>query len=372
MKVILWLLIPVAIILLLCVYIFLCVRNAVCLVKNNKSSKYIRTLSLFITFIIILPMTNMIGAMANWSIIVLHVAFFMLITQLIYFIIKKITKYKPNKIVQYIYRFGIIPMICTAIVFTYGYINIRNIVETDYTIITDKINTNGYKIALFADVHFGTNINESNLQEVSDNISNKNVDIVLLCGDIVDEGTSYEEMQAVFKILGNTKSKYGTYFVYGNHDTSPYSKSPNYTESDLTLAIKNNNITILKDEMKNISDDLVLVGREDLSGNERLDINDLLHNVDKDKFILVMDHQPEEFIEKAKSGVDLQVSGHTHAGQIFPAGNIMNLFGISDLYYGTKTVDNMSAIVTSGVSGWGFSIRTQSHSEYVIINIEKK
>ena len=71
--------------------------------------------------------------------------------------------------------------------------------------------------------------------------------------------------------------------------------------------------------------------------------------------------------EISNQKVDLQVSGHTHAGQIWPTGQLMQFMGISDLNYGEKTMKNSRLIVTSGIGGWGYPIRTGGHCEYVII-----
>lgn len=66
------------------------------------------------------------------------------------------------------------------------------------------------------------------------------------------------------------------------------------------------------------------------------------------------------------------VSGHTHFGQIWPLGHLMNLFKINEMNYGYERVGNMDIIVSSGMGGWGYPIRTEKKCEYLIINIVKE
>jgi predicted MPP superfamily phosphohydrolase len=85
----------------------------------------------------------------------------------------------------------------------------------------------------------------------------------------------------------------------------------------------------------------------------------------------MIDHQPVNYLENAGFGIDLLMSGHTHGGQIFPTEIFINLLNTADLSYGYNKVNNMHAIVSSGVSGWGYSIRTSRYSEYVVIDVKQ-
>ena len=85
-----------------------------------------------------------------------------------------------------------------------------------------------------------------------------------------------------------------------------------------------------------------------------------------------MDHQPGDLKENNRQGIDLQVSGHTHAGQIWPTGQLMQLLGINEINYGYRKTGNLQTVVTSGMAGWGYPIRTGGHCEYVIIDVVLK
>ncbi len=91
-------------------------------------------------------------------------------------------------------------------------------------------------------------------------INAQNPDIVILGGDIVEEGTSHEKMQEVFEIFQKIKSNYGVFYVYGNHDRQPYTDKRTYTDKELTEAITKNGIVILEDTFVEINEELILAG----------------------------------------------------------------------------------------------------------------
>lgn len=310
---------------------------------------------------------------------ILHIMMLGFICQFLNFIIKKIFKVKYEnglRLWKKIYGSGIIPVFIAIVLIIYGYFNLRNVIESDYTIYTGKnIRSEGYRVVLIADVHYGVSLNDEEFTAKCKEISEADADIVLLCGDIIDDSTTKAGMEHVFKTLGSIENKLGIYYVYGNHDRPFYSLKYPFTEQDMVKVMEENGITILKDEIFKVTDDLTLVGREDKSRNRngegRLTIDTLLSNVNVDSFILTMDHQPNEYAENGRAGTDLLVSGHTHGGQIWPVNLIDKLFKINDAVYGHTQIDeDTEAIVTSGFAGWSYPIKTASPAEYVIIDIK--
>ncbi len=336
---------------------------------NNKWAKIATILVAIALFWCCISLFS-IGAIA-----LLHFVGLSMLTDVVNFIIKRIKKekYDEIKVWNKLYKMCVIPLVLTIGFMVYGYINMMNVVETSYTVDTDKnIREEGYRIGLVADIHFGISIDIDELQRICNEISSKNIDIMVLCGDIVDEGTSLEQMQQVFKTLGSIKSTYGTYYVYGNHDRQTYKMDKSYTVEQLNDAITSNGIKLLADETVIINNEITMVGRNDASitgSANRTPMDKLLEGANKDNFILTLDHQPKNYDENINVGTDLLLSGHTHGGQIWPANFLFELAKFDDAVYGVIEKDNFTGIVTSGVAGWGFPIKTSSPAEYVIIDV---
>ena len=229
-----------------------------------------------------------------------------------------------------------------------------------------------YRIVLMTDTHFGSIQAPEVLEEKVDEINSLNADMIILCGDITDESTTREQLDQVFEIYSRMKSRYGTFYTYGNHDRQEYAVANRraYTPEEFAEVVRSHGIKILQDDFVNIGNDLVLVGREDKSWKEtpRLSSETLLKDVDRSRFIIVSDHQPVDAEVNAAQGADLQLSGHTHAGQIYPFGLFIELVG--KLNYGEYHRGNLTAIVSSGTTGWGFPIRTEEHCEYVLVTLK--
>lgn len=275
-----------------------------------------------------------------------------------------------------LYRSGMLPIAVTIAVLVFAYWNIHHVVQTDYTVETGKaIRQEGYRVIFVSDLHAGLTLDSEGLQKYAREIAALHPDLVILGGDIVDEGTSLECMQLSFRILGDIPSELGTFYVYGNHDRSNHWGECDYTTEQLDTAMTEAGIQVLSDEVMQLTEDLVLVGREDASfgGNrERLSAEQLLEGVSKEDFIVLLDHQPLELVKNRELGVDLQLSGHTHNGQIWPVGLVSESFEINEMTYGIQQMEDYHIIVSSGMAGWGYPFRTSGHSEYVMVDIQGK
>lgn len=304
---------------------------------------------------------------------VLHTVVISMLLDIFAGICRRIMARKEETRFRYIcrkfYGCGLVPLAITAVLFTYGFWNMRHPVKTEYTVKTEK-NIGDYTIALLTDTHYGTIQDTDLLKEKIQEINSLKPDLVILGGDIVEEGTAKEKMREVFQCLGEMESTYGVYYVYGNHDSQPYSANPAYTKTELESAILDSGIIILEDTCVEINGELILAGRADAAwGNAsgRASPEELLKDADKEKYIIVADHQPVEAEENAAMGADLELSGHTHAGQMWPIGYFTELTG--QLNYGEYQRDGCKVIVSSGFTGWGYPIRTQGHCEYVMVHI---
>lgn len=288
------------------------------------------------------------------------------IAALLRLIAKKYRKLKAYRFMSFIYRSGLAVILVIVSLFVYGYINMNNVTASNYTVTSDKV-TESYRVVFISDTHYGTIQNPDILKNKINEINRLKPDLVILGGDIIEEGTSKEDMYAAFEAFSQLRAKYGTYYIYGNHDRQRYNTSPSFTEAELSEAIAQNGITVLAEEVRDFGE-IQLVGREEKTAKERKDTAVLAENTDQSKFILVADHQPTTLESNKPLKADLQLSGHTHGGQIFPLGYIGFLY--DDLVYGEYEDNGSKIIVSSGFAGWGFPIRTQGKSEYVIVNIK--
>lgn len=306
------------------------------------------------------------------TIIMLHIIVISLFVDLIYLIVKLILR-KNNidikRSIKCIYTFGILPILMSSIFIIYGAINMTKIVETKYDITTNK--NLDYKIVMISDTHYDTIQNPKILKTYVDKFSQMNLDLLILDGDIIDESTSKESIKEVFNILSNVKTKYGIYYVYGNHDRGNYGTSKVFTKEELDNYIRSCNINVLSDESVIINNQLLITGREDYKDKSinRKEIEDINKDIDTNNYYKIMlDHEPVEIEDVLNNNYDLMLSGHTHAGQIWPSGAFLRLIGRYN--YGKYEIDDLTLLVSSGFTGWGYPIRTEKHCEYVLINLK--
>ena len=301
---------------------------------------------------------------SNAAILTLYLFLSSIIADAIGIIWKYLLKGKYLNFIPKYHKKGVLALIIFAIIIISGVYGMNHIELTEYNLTTDKINNESYSIVWISDIHYGTVQNPQLVKESISKINDLKLDMVVLGGDIVDERTSKEDMNEIFKELGKINSTYGTYYIFGNHDTQPYSTdyengNRTFSDEELNKTITDNGIIILNDEKTPINNDIVLVGRSDAQWDgekNRIDIGKILNESDLSKYVVVLDHQPIEYKENSKQGADLQISGHTHGGQVFPFSIFEGLMG--NLVYGKFHFGNMELIVSSGLTGWGWSMRS--------------
>lgn len=303
----------------------------------------------------------------------MHMAIFLLVQDAVALVVRKCCKQKRLPFwAGALYRSGIAALLAAVAVVGYGCWNMQQIVKTEYTVEAEnRIREEGYTIVFFSDLHYGTTMDAEQLRRAAALIESENPDIVILGGDIVDERTSLEQMKEAFAIMGDIRSRYGIFYVYGNHDKNEYSDHSAYTAAELQDTIERVGIHILEDEACEINGELVLIGRADRghAPDMRKTAAQLVENADADKEWILIDHQPVEYAEVMESGCGLMLSGHTHAGQVWPLGTLAELFQTNELTYGCRRDGSLTKIVTSGIAGWGYPVRTEKHSEYVVIHL---
>ena len=234
--------------------------------------------------------------------------------------------------------------------------------QTNYNLTTEKSIT-PTKICFIADVHYPNANNPQRLKAITNTLMKVKPDFYLLGGDFVDESTSTKDMNILFKQLRRLTKIAPVYFVYGNHENKI-----KFSRTKLNQEITKNNITILNDQEVQLSN-ITLVGRKDYTNPNRKKTKDY-HLTNKTNNI-VLDHQPQGTKENIKNNVDLQLSGHTHNGQMFPLSYSYHLQPDFAGNYGKETFKSYTKIISSGLVGWGVPIRTAGICEYVVVNIKQ-
>lgn len=279
---------------------------------------------------------------------------------------------------------GSVVVACAVATCLYGIFNARNIKVNEYSVTVNKScgSDKHLKAVLVADLHMGYAIGVDHITNMVKKINEQNADIVIIAGDIFDN--SYDGMddpEGIKAQLKSIKSKYGVYAVYGNHDidekilmgfTFDWGGKQLNSEK-MTNFIKECDIKLINDESVLINDEFYLVGRRDTDkpGTEdgtRTEISELTKDLDKTKPIFVLSHEPDELQKTADAGADIDFSGHTHDGQLFPGNLTIGLFWENPC--GMIKKDNMYSIVTSGVGVYGTFMRVGTDAEICSVDID--
>lgn len=256
-----------------------------------------------------------------------------------------------------------------------GWIQANCVWQTNYSVTTTK-SVGTLRIALLTDAHIGTTFDGAEFADHLARIQEQKPDILVIVGDFVDEDTSKEDMLAACRALKDVYTTHGIFFVFGNHDKGRYSDGRRgYDGAELAAELEKNGVTVLQDESVLIDDRFYLVGRQDASeeldfGGSRATAAELLSGLEKDRFSILLDHQPQDYTAEAAAGADLVLSGHTHGGQMIPIVQLLRWFHIgTDCVYGMEHRGDTEFVVSSGISDWALRFKTGCRSEYVIIDV---
>lgn len=270
-----------------------------------------------------------------------------------------------------------------------GIFHAKYIKTTSYDVIINKTipERTSMKVVLLADTHFGYNVGVLHARELVRKINKQKPDLVCIAGDIFDnEYDAIRNPEKLEKTLRGIKSTYGVYACWGNHDLNEEILAGftfKHKDGDLSdikdphmkKFLEDSNIHILEDESVLINDQFYVIGRKDASLTEKIHETrkapaQLTEKLDRDKPIIMIDHQPKELQELADAGVDLDLCGHTHDGQTFPGNFTIKLMWENPC--GLLSKDNMTNITTSGAGVWGPAMRIGTDSEICSINIQLK
>lgn len=323
-----------------------------------------RVVCFLISLILALPASNMQNVMFIFEI------YFLVVYLFLYVISHQLSFLAVSR--KLISVIVVLSMFISGLAVVYGQENMMNIKRTVYDVYSDKSLSKDYSLIMISDLHYPTTMNNLQLKQFIKRLSNEAADMIVLGGDIIDEHTTKKEIIELFEYFGSLSTQSKLYYVFGNHDTGRYAYHHEITFDWLKTVIEKHHIKVLVDESVNFNHEIVITGRLDMSFAQRKPHEQVLVSKDDSHYHIVLDHQPQELLQNALAGVDLHLSGHTHAGQIFPLYIFYEWLQINELNYGKRLYQQMTAINSSGAGGWGFSVRTENHSEYVRVNIHKK
>jgi len=278
---------------------------------------------------------------------------------------------------------GVFVFTVAGAVCIYGAVHARQIKTTQYVVSVNKQveGMEKLRVVLIADTHMGYAIGRDHISKMVEKINACAPDIVIFAGDIFDnsvEGLDYpDEIAAQFRSI---RSKYGVWATYGNHDidedilmgfTFNWSGSPP-NDTRMREFVDKAGIKLLSDESVLIDDKFYLVGRRDAAkpgtdDGSRKTPAELTEGLDKSKPVLFIAHEPDELSETAKAGADIDFSGHTHDGQLFPLTLITR--SVWENCCGVLQKDGMWSIVTSGVGVFGPFMRVGTDAEICDITV---
>lgn len=324
-----------------------------------------------------------------WLGFFIYLLMFIMLADILVLVLRRINRKKPVKILgttKGARLIGIAVLVLSVGFTAYGLIHVNNIFTNLYDIDVEKDagDMEELNIVLIADLHLGYSVDSTNMKQMVDKVNACNPDIIFVAGDIVDnEYEALDNPDNLAKILSGMKSKYGTYAVYGNHDVaetliggfSITPKSEAFRDPRVADFLEKSGFIMLEDSSVLVDDKFYVVGRLDgeKAGDgttNRLGTEELLEGLDIEKPVIMLSHEPDELEENAEAGIDIQLSGHTHAGQFFPITLTAPI--VWENYWGYLKVGNMHSLVTSGVGIYGPDMRVMTDSEIMKITVHFK
>ncbi len=268
--------------------------------------------------------------------------------------VQSLVQYNAEKLI-FIFNLGLL---------IYGTLNALNPVLKHYEVNIAKKSPylNKLHIVMVSDLHLGNIVNKSRLKKLLDTMAGLNPQLVLFVGDTIDEDIEPIITQQMTQAFAKMKTQFGMYAVFGNHEY--WGRRIDRFQNIL----QNAGITILRDEYVKIANSVYLIGREDplkekLDNVPRKSLQFLLQNIDQSLPIIVMDHTPADLKEARSCKIDLQLSGHTHRGQMYPLNYLTGQ--VFEIDWGYMNKDGLQVIVSCGYGTWGPPVRIGNKPEII-------
>jgi len=251
-----------------------------------------------------------------------------------------------------------------VVVILAGHLNAIKTRITEVDIVSDKPLKGRSELTLVSvsDIHMGVLIGKERIQKMVDTINQMKPDIIILAGDILEEGQAPIFKFDIGSPLKELKAPLGVYAIPGNHEYIGGIKTAKQYITSL-------NINWLQDTVVSPDTSFYLIGRNDRQDNaHRKSLKDLLVGIDSSKYTILLDHQPHNLKEAFDNHIDFQISGHTHSGQFWPFTHLIN--SIYELSHGYLKKGNTNYYVSSGFGTWGPPVRICTTPEIVVIRVK--
>ena len=241
--------------------------------------------------------------------------------------------------------------------FLYGYLHYQHKHREELQLTTRKQMEKPVKLVMMSDLHIGYHNRRSELSRWVDMINAEQPDLILIAGDIIDGSMRPLTEQRMHEEFLRLKAP--VYACIGNHEY--YSGEPRARQF-----YKDAGIHLLQDSCVTIGD-LCIIGRDDRSNFHRDSLGVLMKKADREKYCILLDHQPYHLDQAERQQVDFQFSGHTHHGQVWPISWITE--HVYECAFGQHQRGQTRFYVTSGIGLWGGKFRIGTRSEYVVATV---
>lgn len=274
----------------------------------------------------------------------------------------------PTKLLQRSRLLVTLVCCCTLLLISYGTWNAYHPITKNYDITIPKAggSLETLQVVMVSDLHLGNLIPNHRLTKLVNRINQLEPDLVLFAGDIIDEKIDILTDPNVINNFSRLHAKFGTYGILGNHDY--FAQKP----EAVIQYLEEGNVHMLRDQWALVGNSFYLVGRDDLSkqrygDSPRQDLATVMTGIDRKLPILLLDHQPHNLQDGVDQGVDLQFSGHTHLGQLFP--NNLLTQRLYELDWGYLQKQSLQVLVSCGIGTWGPPIRIGNRPEILNVTI---
>ncbi len=301
----------------------------------------------------------------SWLAWMLYLALFFLATDLL-FLLNRFFHFLPDTLAgtsEVFHRIQVVSGVLIVLALTtYGYIKFNRPSAEKYTLQVEKHAGSRKKLRILAcsDIHLGMTVDKKRLAGYIRLINEQKPDIVLISGDVVDNNPRPLNEERMYEELNQIDAPLGVYACLGNHE---YLSG---IEGSLDFYSKTK-INLLVDRVAQVDSCFWIIGRDDRMNSRRKQLAELVSQADTTQFLILLDHQPYHLEQAENNGIDLQISGHTHNGQVWPSNLLVKK--MYEVGYGLKQKGKTVVYTSSGLALWGPPFRIGTQSEVVVFDI---